>query len=133
MHDYAFSLYNKIKSDGIFNLKDITHEHPDIQYKKLEPQTVNKSLPGIGRSNDLTGALLALDSGKLSKPIHVGNRVVIVKVLSRADIDEDDLRIEQAVLRDRLLKRQGNSFYNSWVNALKENAKIIDNREFMYQ
>ncbi len=123
----ANEFYNKLDKDN--NLESAVNKSPEIKYTKHESVILNKTLKGLSRSNLLTGTILALEPGQISKPIKVGNQMVIVKLISRADIDEEKYKVEKEVIRDKLLNIKKNSIYNDWVKELKENANIIDNRE----
>jgi len=122
----ANEFYNKLDKEK--GLKFAVKTNPEIKYTKHESVTLNKPLKGLSRSNILTGTILALEPGQISKPIKIGNQMVIVKLISRDDIDEEKYKVEKEVIRDKLLNRKKTSIYNDWLKELKENADIIDNR-----
>ena len=126
----ANEFYNELDENQ--SLEFVVKTNPKLKYTKHESVTLNKPLKGLSRSNLLTGTILALKSGQISKPISIGNQMVIVKLLSRADIDEEKYKVEKEVIRDKLLTRKKTSIYNNWTKELEKNAEIIDNREKMY-
>ena len=126
----ANEFYNELDENQ--SLEFVVKTNPKLKYTKHESVTLNKPLKGLSRSNLLTGTILALKPGQISKPISIGNQMVIVKLLSRADIDEEKYKVEKEVIRDKLLTRKKTSIYNNWTKELEKNAEIIDNREKMY-
>ena len=131
LYSFAHETYSQI-IDEKKELEKIQKDYPDVKHKRHNSITLNKPIPGVGSSNSITGTILALQPEEVSKPISVGNRVFIIKMITRSEIDEEDYKIERSVLRDQLLRRNKINFYNNWENALREKAKIIDNREALF-
>ena len=109
-------------------LKKAATDFPKLIFNTHRGILLNNTIKGIGKSNELIGAVLSLKEGEITQPIKVGNRYVIVKLVKREELDEDTYKAEKEAIRDFLLQRKRDNFYNNWLAELKSKAKIIDNR-----
>ena len=126
----ADELYAKIQATG--DMRSALEIQPAVEYKKHDQATLNRNLEGISRSSALTGAILSLAPDQIARPIEIANNRVIVKLLQRAEIDENHYKVEKEVMRSQMLNQKKNTFYSNWVMSLRDEAKIIDNRANMY-
>lgn len=128
--EIANNFYNGISKDEPLEnqidtkMKYIFDKHNDI--------TLNKSLKSAGKSPLLEGSILALQDGDITKPIKINNKYVIVKLISKSEIQEEELAKESDNIRNTLIAQKTNGIYRNWIEALKDNADILDNRSILY-
>lgn len=125
----------KVIADSIFtlvkeskNLKKATANFPKLIFNTHNGILFSNTIKGIGKSNELTGAVLSLKEGEITQPIKIGNRYVIAKLVKREKFDEKSYDLEKKAIRDFLLEKKRKNFYDNWLAELKSKAKIIDNR-----
>ncbi len=124
----AFAL---VRQDG--RLESFVDKYPDAKVDVYTAQSVNVPLKNVPKSSAVTGALLALKPGQISKPIMVAKHtVVIIKMNARQDVTPEVLAAEKEAARERLMSRKKNTIYNEWLAALKSQVKIVDNRSALY-
>ncbi|MDD5062020.1 MAG: peptidylprolyl isomerase [Candidatus Marinimicrobia bacterium] len=115
------------------NLEKVVTEYPACKIDTYTGHSLNTNLKNVPRSNAIIGTLMALKPGQISQPVLVNNRtIVILKLDARQDVNPEDFAKEKESYRTRILDRKKNTFYNEWLEALKSNVKIVDNRENLY-
>lgn len=87
------------------------------------------NLPGVGPEPKVIGAAFGLQPNTISKPIKGNAGVLLVEVMNREEaIEPDDM---SASLR-QLKTAFSNRVVNDVFNAIRENARIEDNRALFY-
>ena len=93
------------------------------------PFTRADFVPGLGRMNAAIGTAFGLRPGELSGVVEADQRVFIIRTISRTDADraawEQAKEQQRTQITQALLERRWSQF----LTALKENARIVDNRE----
>jgi peptidyl-prolyl cis-trans isomerase D len=92
--------------------------------------TMNAStIPGAGREPSIVGAVFGLEQGAQSAPVQGVSAVFVVRVDNLQAADVANLSTSQRnQIREKLQKQKGSSFMETWVEQLKEEADIEDNR-----
>ena len=75
-----FPLYTK---DNDIDWSGIPDEYPMIKFLSNQTGTIGGSFKDIGRSSEVTGALLALNENEISNALTTYNTVCIIKVNSK--------------------------------------------------
>jgi len=83
---------------------------------------------GIGRDADVIGAALSLNAGEVSDPVRSNRGWVVLRVDERPEMDWTLFEEQKEQVRQSLLQRKQSQIYNSWVEDLKNKAKIEDYR-----
>lgn len=87
------------------------------------------SIPGGGREPSVIGTIFGLDQGGQSGPVQGVSAVFVVRVDDLQEADLANLSTSQrSTIREALQKRKGSSFMQTWVEQLKKEADIEDNR-----
>jgi parvulin-like peptidyl-prolyl isomerase len=124
-------IYAQVIQDG--NFDNVAAKYPACKIDNYTSQAINGTLKNVSNSSAVTGTLLALKPGQISKPIVVANRtVVILKMDSREDVKPEDLTAEKEAVRSRLMAQKKNAIFNDWLTALRDEVKIVDNRNNLY-
>lgn len=87
-------------------------------------------LTGSGREPKVIGVAFALDEGKLSPPVKGNSGVFVVQTENLRSADVSSLNSTNRELLRRQIEQVKNSSYLSvWLEQLKEQADITDNRD----
>ena len=97
-------------------------------YAKSDTVTLNTSIGSLGISNKVVGAVMALNNNEISTPLNLNNKFAIIKLISKTDFDQIDYDKQKEDIRKQLLSREKQAYYSQWLQALKDNADIFDNR-----
>ena len=94
--------------------------------------TMQRNDPKIGRAPEVTAAAFTLDIGQTSNILESDRGYFIVKVIERDNFNEEEYKNQRLQIRNQLLSRKVQQFFNSWYEKLKENADIEDNRNLFF-
>ena len=87
------------------------------------------SITKLGRDPEVIGAAFSLPVGQVSPVIVGAGGAVIIKVLSRAPIQETAFQAAKEQLAQQIAREKQNLVYNEWLQKLRDSAKIEDYRE----
>jgi parvulin-like peptidyl-prolyl isomerase len=86
------------------------------------------NVPGLGSDKNFVAALSGLEKDKLSQPIET-NRGIAVAVLTEKNVGSDaDFEVQKDNLRKQILQEKKTQVQQNWLQALKKQAKIEDDR-----
>lgn len=94
----------------------------------------SETIEGAGREPKVVGAVFALDEGERSQAIEGTTAAFVVKVnqLQRADAANMTAAMRQQIRR-QLQQQKSAVFMNTWIEQLKKEAEIEDNRAQLLQ
>ena len=121
----------KIASNTL-SLDKLIESDSELDGIKNEVKTLNQGFTSIGRSNYITGALLAAESGEILGPLETGRGHAIIQVMEVGQFDSTEYKAQKGSLRITIFNRKQNQYFQAWLDNLKENAKIIDNRKYYF-
>lgn len=100
-----------------------------------EGLTMNSAaIEGAGREPKVVGAIFGLQEGEISKPIAGTSAVFVARIDMREDADLQNLTPDtRQQIRRRLQQQKSTAFMNTWIDQLKEEADIEDNRSRVLQ
>ena len=91
-------------------------------------------LPGAGREPKVVGAIFELEEGAMSKVIEGSSAAYVVKVTSKQMASPETLdETTRQQIRTRLEGEINQKFGAIWLEQLKQEAEIIDNRKRLIQ
>lgn len=99
---------------------------------KDESKTISEGFTSIGRSNFITGALLNSAEGKIVGPVETNRGWAIIHIKAIASIDSTEYEVQRESLASGLQTRRQNQYLQNWLDELKNNAEIVDNRNYFY-
>ncbi len=76
---------------------------------------------------------LKLEINKVSNPVKSTRGSYLLKVTDRTEIDSTLYSIQKNSLRDNLLTQKRSRVFADWIEGLKEEAEIEDNRHIFYR
>lgn len=92
------------------------------------------TLSGAGREPQVIGAIFALEEGQVSNALTGNSAVFVVEVVDKTEADLANLDDSQRRnIRQRLEEQKNQKFSSVWLEELKEDAKIVDNRSRLLQ
>ncbi|MBT3999477.1 MAG: hypothetical protein HOB40_01180 [Candidatus Marinimicrobia bacterium] len=129
--DKANKLLINISSNNL-KLNDIINDDDDLIGIQDESKTLIQGFTSIGRSNFVTGSLLAALPGEIIGPIETGQGHAILELKEVSTLDSTEFEVQRESLRSNIFARKQNQYFKSWLENLKENAEIVDNRNFYF-
>ena len=99
---------------------------------KDESKTISEGFTSIGRSNFVTGALLRSSKNDLLGPLETNRGWALIHIKEIASIDSAEYEVQRESLKGSLRTKKQNQHLQAWLDELKDNAEIIDNRNYFY-
>ena len=129
--DKADALLIEVTADGK-SLESILDSNEDLDGVRKESKSLSEGFTSIGRSNFVVGALLSATIGDLIGPVDTNRGWALIKVLDIEPFDSTEYAVQEDQLRTNLFNREQNQVFQSWLDDLKSEAEIIDNRKYYY-
>ena len=129
--DKADALLIEVTTDGR-SLESILDSNEDLDGVRKESKSLSEGFTSIGRSNFVVGALLNAKRGNLIGPVDTNRGWALIKVLDIEPFDSTEYAVQEDQLRTNLFNREQNQVFQSWLDDLKSEAEIIDNRKYYY-
>ena len=129
IEDIANSL---LKENEDLDLLALSEENSNLEYVKETSGNLIGSFQSIGKSNYIAGALLNSKEGDLLGPLSTIRGQAFVKVLSVGDINQEDFEEKKESLKFSLIIQRQNLIWSNWLQALRDNSEIEDNRFDFY-
>jgi peptidyl-prolyl cis-trans isomerase D len=87
-------------------------------------------LPGAGREPKIIGAIFAMDEGQTSGALVGNSAAFVVELVSKSEADLVNLtNAQRQTIRQRLEQQKSQGFTSIWLEQLRAEADITDNRD----
>ena len=113
-------------------LSSIIESQKSFDNVKDESKTISEGFTSIGRSNFVTGALLKSSKNDLLGPLETNRGWTLIHIKEIAALDSVEYEVQRESLKGTLRTKKQNQHLQAWLDELKDNAEIIDNRNYFY-
>ena len=127
---YAEEVKSAIMSGASF--KSIKDENNRVELVPSDRKKLNGSFISLGKSEQLVGALINSEKGKIIGPVKTTRGHGIVKVENITSFDSSNWEVSKDMIRNELMGRKERETYGNWIKNLKDEADIIDNRKYHF-
>lgn len=93
----------------------------------------NSYVPNIGRDYAFIDKAQELEVNKVSEPVKGIRGYYLMKVVSRTSFDSSAFASQKNTIRSQLLYEGKNAYVSQWIEMMKKNADIVDNRYKFYE
>ena len=131
----ATNLYaEEIKSEIIngSNFKSIKDKNKRLEFIPSDKKKLNGSFISLGKSEQLIGALIGSKKGNIIGPVKTSRGHGILKVENIASFDSSSWEASKDMIRNDLMNKKERETYGNWINNLKDDANIVDNRKYHF-
>ena len=130
MSSLAKELKSNVLNGKTFqNLKD---ENNNLEFIPSDKKKLTESFISIGKSEELIGSLIYAKKNQLVGPVKTFRGYSLIKINEISEFDSTAWNSQKNIIRLNLKRLKENLTYKNWLSELKENAEIIDNREFYF-
>ena len=126
------NILEKLDLDPSSDIESIANENDLIEFKSGEVKNIGGSFTGVGKSSAMTGTLLSMEIGDISKVIETFNTACIIKMIDKLEIDQNDFNSSYEEIKSQLTSRKTASGYSNWLNDMKASIDIEDFRSKSY-
>ena len=111
----------------------MTSIDPRAKFDVVSDVTPKGNIPGIGRDNKFIAYCLEAPVKEISKPI-VGNRgAFLIRLGNRTEFNQASFDQQKKTIRDNLLQQKRQQFFSEWIQKIREEADVVDNRHLFYR
>jgi peptidyl-prolyl cis-trans isomerase D len=104
-----------------------------LQVRDAGPFTRFDYVPGLGSGNAAVGTAFGLPIGKISGLVATQNGFFVMEVTKRTMPDRKDFEAQKAQERSQVIAAMQRQRINDFLQALHDNAKIVDDRAKVMQ
>ena len=123
----------KAKFGPADSLTKLSAVNPSVSVQHTGQFTLAGGIAGIGRDQAVIGAVSALSPGEFSSPVEGLRGVYLLQLASRSEFDSTAYTAQRDVLRTQMIQDKRNRFLTAWLEKLKEDAEIEDNRDILFR
>ena len=131
IEEEANNLLVEIASDN-YSFKNIFEKNRNIEKLETETKNLSEGFTSIGRSNFLNGSIVKSEIGSVVGPIETNRGWVIYKLLEKSNFDSTEYQVQKDLLKATITSRKQNQIFKSWLDNLKSEAEIVDNRKYYF-
>ena len=113
-------------------LQSIKDENNRVELVPSDRKKLNGSFISLGKSEQLVGALINSEKGKIIGPVKTSRGHGVVKVENITTFDSSNWEVSKDMILNDLVGRKERETYGNWMKNLKDEADIIDNRKYHF-
>ncbi len=127
----AAEIREKIGDSG--NLNIATEVFPKAVVSSAQGFTALDMIPGIGKEPIFVDYCLKGEINKVSDPIRGTRGAYLIKVTDRTPFDSTSYQIQHNTIRDQIYQMKKAKNYREWIESIKKEADIVDERYLFYR
>ena len=127
----ANNLLIKLSSSNM-TLKELIENEKNIDGFKDETKTLLQGFTSVGRSHFINGALLSSKPNEVLGPLETNRGHAIIYVHEIEKFDSTKFETQKSQIRDLIFSRKQGQLFQAWIESLKDDADIIDNRKYYF-
>lgn len=121
----AKSIKNELKRQDFEKIA----EKYELEYKTVEEHQREQYLSVIGENPEVDKLAFSLPLNEISNPINYNDGYIILHVLDRKEVSQDDFENNRSETRKNLLEVKKNKFFQSYYLKLREKIGVKTNYE----
>ncbi|HAY32812.1 MAG TPA: hypothetical protein DCY06_01645, partial [Bacteroidetes bacterium] len=122
----AKDIQSKISGGDLMALKE---QYPQYIFGHTDSVSVSKPEGTIGLDHAVYGAIFKMNPGEVSQPLKGTKGIILVKLNSVIEFNEQDYVLKAPDIRNTLLGTKRQQIVSDWLTKMQNEAKIIDNRD----
>ncbi len=117
--------------DKVLSSKDLNlakEIDPSVQVDVANNFTLAGRIPGVGNEYGFMDYSLEGKINEISQPVKGSRGYYLIKVTDRTPFDSTNYSAQKSSIRENILRMKKQRAYSQWINKVKEEADIVDNR-----
>lgn len=115
------------------SLSRLSALRPDVRVQQSGSFTLASAVPGLGRDPAFLGTVEALNPGQISPAVQSQRGAYLIQLLSRSDVDSASFTAQREGLRTQITQEKRNRTLGEWLEKVKADADIVDNRDLFFR
>lgn len=129
--EYANQLRKKFST--IDSLSQLQQFDSRLRYGTTGAFAPTGYVPNVGRDFDFATLATNLRVGQISKPFKGTNGIYMIQLLSSTGFDTTAYKIQRISIMQNMMQQAKQRIVSEWLQQLKDNASIEDNRSKMFR
>ncbi len=130
-YNYLKNLRTKLNEKE--GLDAITKLDSTLEVKTASGFTLSGGIPGIGTDENVLGKIIDMKPNEVSQPIKGNSFVYIIQLVNKTPFDSSAYKAQYETLKQQIYNEKRNTIFFTWIDNLKKNAKIVDNRALYFE
>lgn len=126
--EFARSIVEKVRGGMTLEL---AAQQSNLSAAEAGPFSRVQFVPGLGRANAAIGTAFGLRPGQVSGVVEAEGALFIIETLEKTAADRAEFDTQKQASRARFTQALSEQRWNQFLEALKESARIVDNRELV--
>ncbi len=127
----AADLRSKLGNNA--DLNSLTQYNPQVVINTAANFTPGGSIPSLGRDYKFIDYAMKGKINQVSDPIKGSRGALIIKILSRSEFDNTAFSVQRNSIKDNILQFRKSRLISEWLQKIKKEADIVDNRYKFYR
>lgn len=106
----------------------MAEEEVGMMYQEVLGARATASIRGLGRYPEIFGFMESVEPGATSGVFSIPQGAVVVRLKAKSDFDQEAYEAQYDLLRETLTTTRQNEVWNEYIQSLRDEAEIIDNR-----
>ncbi len=128
-YEYLSNLRQKLND----NLDEISKLDSTLEVKTASGFTISAGIPGIGYDENVFGKLINLKINQISESIKGNSQIYLIQLVNKTPFDSTLYKSQYQTLKEQIYNEKKNNLFFTWIDNLKKNAKIVDNRALYFE
>lgn len=129
----ALQIANDIKSKTGSDLNNALSVYQKANVSNTGEFTISGVIPSVGKDFAFMHTALNAELNKISDPVKGVKGYYLIKVKSRTEFDKTAYEVQRNTLRESTLQEKRANLFNLWLQTIKKESKIVDNRHLFYR
>lgn len=127
----AADLKNKLGNNS--DLSILKQYNPQVVIDSAAAFTPGGSVPALGRDYKFIDYAMNGKINQVSEPVRGSRGALIIKILSRSEFDKTAYSVQRNSIKDNILQFRKSRLISEWLQKIKKEADIVDNRYKFYR
>jgi peptidyl-prolyl cis-trans isomerase D len=102
-----------------------------LKVQESGPFTRLEFVPGLGRANPAIGTAFGLKPGQISDVVEAEGALFLIQTVEKTPANREEFEKTKVLQRAQMTRALSEQRWNQYMQALRDNAKIVDNRAKM--
>jgi peptidyl-prolyl cis-trans isomerase D len=104
-----------------------------LKLQEAGPFTRLELVPGLGQANPAIGTAFGLKPNQVSDVVEAEGALFLIQTVEKTPADRQEFEKQKVIQRAQMSRALSEQRWKQYMQALRENAKIVDNRAKMLQ
>jgi peptidyl-prolyl cis-trans isomerase D len=127
--EFAADFKSKMSDNNDWSKVAASDESEIVKFDSTADFNIRTSVAKLGYSPDFNAIAFSLNKDQVSDMVETNRGLYYMKLLEKSEFDSTNYNQQYPIIKTRLLNQKRGQVFQEWLEYLKENADIVDNRK----